>query len=502
MMKNMLRGFLFLVLAISLFTCKKEENNSNDDPHNPTTSITSPNWSIPKLPLLGNSFENFFNPTSVIEIRLFFTEEEWNGLLHDFDMNNRNEMYRFAKCRITGNGLDLTLLGVGVRLRGNTSRKRPEDGYGNHLTSNQLNRVHFKIKLNHDFSKDESAYGAPSVDIPTNTALKNQQLLDNVKAINLKYNKDDQSYIREALSYDLFRSFGVDVVHSTFAKLYIKIGSESERYIGVYLAFEDIDKTWIRKRNAGADGTMFKCLWQDFGPADLTTNDFDGSLKTGRIGEEKTDPSSNAVFTSGFSPYHPAYDLKEDPTGTGVNDLNSLITFLNGNPTKEQLESKIDVQAFLRALAVNVMIGMADDYWRGGNNYYLYKNPSNNKWSFLPYDYDRTFGINTFGPETSTSSVIHWGDNSGTSCNPILVKRILAIPQYMIDYKAYLTSMVDSGYYTESYVIGRIQQMQSAISSYTSGYNISYDSYPFSQDLSSFRTYIRQRIAVVNAECR
>ena len=203
-----------------------------------------------------------------------------------------------------------------------------------------------------------------------------------------------------------------------------------------------------------------------------------------------------------YSPYHPAYDLKEDPTGTGVTDLNSLITFLNGNPTKEQLESTIDVQAFLRALAVNVMIGMADDYWRGGNNFYLYKNPSNSKWSFLPYDYDRTFGINTFGPETSTSSVINWGDNSGTSCNPILVKRILAIPQYMIDYKTYLTSMVDSGYYTESYVIGRIQQMQSAISSYTCGYNISYDSYPFSQDLSSFRTYIRKRIEAVNSECR
>lgn len=491
--------FLFLLFFLISNSCTKDTQKSDKV----TKPVTSTNWGIPQLPYLNSDFENFFNPISVIDIHLSFTEVEWNGLLHDYDKNNRNEMYRLASCTLSGNGVNLSFPGVGVRLRGNTSRKRPEDAVGNHISTNQLNRIHFKIKFNHDFGKDESAYGSPSIDLPTNTAFKNQQIMVNVKALNLKYNKDDPSYIREAISYDLFRQFGVEVVHSTFAKLYVKIGTENERYVGVYLAFEDIDKTWIKKRNGGVESTMFKCLWQDFGPADLSKTDNDGSLLSGRIGEELTDPPSNAIFSSGFRAYHPAYDLKEDPTSTGVADLNNLITLLNSNPTAEQIESVFEVQSFLRALAVNVMIGMADDYWRGGNNYYLYKNPAqNNKWSFLPYDYDRTFGIGTFGPPTATSSVISWGNNSNTPCNPILVKCILAIPQYMIDYKAYLTTMIDDKYFTEEVVIARIQQMQNAISGYTSNYNISSDVYPFSSDLSSFRSYIKSRIDMVNLECR
>jgi spore coat protein H len=493
------RVLLLLAFLVLGYSCTEDKEIFIINDPKPETSA---NWSIPKLPVLNADFEALFNPLSIFSIHLTFSVDEWNGLLHDYDMHNRNEMYRLAACTLLVNGSTLTYPGVGVRLRGNTSRKRPENGTGNHLSTNQLDRVHYKIKLNHDFSKDESAYGSPSMDVPTNTALKSQQILTNVKALNLKYNKDDPSYIREALSYDQFRNFGVDVVHTTFAKLYIKIGDETERYIGIYLAFEDIDKTWIKKRYANSEGTMFKCLWQDFGPADLTTTDYDGSLLTGRIGEEMSDPANNAIFTSGFTAYHPAYDLKEDPTGTGVSDLNSFITLLNSNPTKDQIENVFDVQSFLRALAVNVMIGMADDYWRGGNNYYLYKNPSQNKWNFLPYDNDRTFGINTFGPAAETSSVINWGDNANTPCNPVLVDRILEIPQFMIDYKAYLTTMVDSGYFTETTVIARIQEMQNSFSANTSGYNISIDNYPFSSDLNSFRSYIRSRVNMVNTECR
>jgi spore coat protein H len=492
------RIVLLLLLFAIAQSCSKDKNITVIP--GPQTSST---WSIPKLPALNADVEALFNPVSVITIHLTFSIEEWNGLLHDYDMHNRNEMYRLATCSLLVNGSTMSFPGVGVRLRGNTSRERPENGTGNHLATNQLNRVHYKIKFNHDFSKDESAYGAPSVNVPTNTALKSQQVLTNVKGINLKFNHDDPSYIREALSYDQFRKFGVEVVHTTFAKLYIKIGDETERYIGIYMAFEDIDKTFIKKRYANNEGTMFKCLWQAYGPADLTITDSDGSLLTGRIGEEMSDPATNAIFTSNFHAYHPSYDLKEDPSGTGVSDLNSFITFLNSNPTKDQIESVFDVQPFLRALAVNVMIGMADDYWRGGNNYYLFKNPAqSNKWTYLPYDNDRTFGINTFGPAAETSSVIHWGDNSGTPCYPVMVNQILEIPQYMIDYKAYLTAMVDSNYFSEATIIARIQEMQNSFSSYTSGYNISNDNFPLSTDLSGFRSYIQKRVAVVNSECR
>ncbi len=501
----MIRKTLVVLILFLLFLgigCKKETSDSKK-PESTKPDNTSIDWEVPVLPSLGSGFETFFNPTGVVEIHVAFTESEFNSMLNDYDKNSRNEIYRQATCTITGGGVDVSFPAVGIRLRGNTSRQRPEVGTGNHVVTNKLNRVHFKINLNYSFDKDESAYGAPSVDIPKNTVYKTQQIMENVAAINLKYNKDDPSYVREALSYDIYRNFGVDVVHTTYARLFIKIGDEAERYVGVYLAFEDIDKTWMKKRYSGNQGTMFKCLWQQFGPADLSQTDYDGNMLAGRIGEETSDPATNAIFTQGFSAYRPAYDLKEDFDGTGVSALNSLITLLNSNPTKEQLEAAIDVQSLLRAFAVNVMIGMADDYWRGGNNYYLFRNPVNqNKWTFLPYDNDRTFGINTFGPATISSSVIRWGDNSNTPCNPVLIKKILAIPQFMTDYKAYLAWMVDKGYFTKSVIEARIVEMQSAISGYTSNYDISSDAYVFSTNTTDISNYVTSRVAKVNSECR
>jgi len=493
---------LFLVFLLIAWTgCDKKETPIEviSEPE----IKTSADWAVPQLPLLDPAVESFFNPLSVIEIHLAFSESEWNSMLHDYDHNKRNEMYRMASCTVSGNGINLSFPAVAVRLRGNTSRTRPEIGTGNHLPENKLVRVHYKIKFNHTFDKDEAAYGAPSVDIPKNTAYKTQQLFTNVSSLNLKYNRDDPTYIREAVSYDIYRKFGIEVVKSTFGKLYIKIGNEAERYLGVYFAFEDIDKTWIRKRFNGLESTLFKCLWQDYGPADLATPDNDGSLLTGRIGEELTDPASNAIFTSGFRAYHPSYDLKEDPDATGVNAINSLMNLLIGNPTKEQLEAAIDVQSLLRAFAVNVMIGMSDDYWRGGNNYYMYRNPlKNNRWSFLPYDNDRSFGINTFGSETSTSSVLNWGVNSGTKCNPVLINRILAIPQFKEDYRAYLKYLVDQNYFTEATVISRMKEMQAVISPFISGYDIGTDAFPYSGDFSAITNYVKSRIEVVSKECR
>ena len=57
---------------------------------------------------------------------------------------------------------------------------------------------------------------------------------------------------------------------------------------------------------------------------------------------------------------------------------------------KTFLETHMDVDQFLRAYAVNVMVGMWDDYWHGKNNYYFYFD-ENNKFYF-PFDYDNTLG--------------------------------------------------------------------------------------------------------------
>ena len=111
---------------------------------------------------------------------------------------------------------------------------------------------------------------------------------------------------------------------------------------------------------------------------------------TGAIGEEITDPE---FFGDSWNEYRPAYDLKtkDDEFLLAEDKLNDLIELLTGNPTQAQLEAAIDIPSLLKAQAVNVFLGMWDDYWRNGNNYYLFFDEIGEKWFFVPYDYDITF---------------------------------------------------------------------------------------------------------------
>jgi spore coat protein CotH len=84
-----------------------------------------------------------------------------------------------------------------------------------------------------------------------------------------------------------------------------------------------------------------------------------------------------------------------------VNTMNGLAS--GSSALKTFLETRMDVDQFLRAYAVNVMVGMWDDYWHGQNNYYFYFD-ENNKFYFIPFDYDNTLGT-SMGMNASDESV-------------------------------------------------------------------------------------------------
>ena len=57
----------------------------------------------------------------------------------------------------------------------------------------------------------------------------------------------------------------------------------------------------------------------------------------------------------------------------------------------DRAETAMDVPLLLKTYAVNVAVGMWDDYWNNSNNYYFYFNPKG-QFFFIPYDYDNTLG--------------------------------------------------------------------------------------------------------------
>jgi len=68
-----------------------------------------------------------------------------------------------------------------------------------------------------------------------------------------------------------------------------------------------------------------------------------------------------------------------------------LINDADDKTFNERIDSYLDTDQFLRYLAVHVIIVNLDSYLCVGHNYFLYLNPTDNKFYFIPWDMNLSF---------------------------------------------------------------------------------------------------------------
>ena len=145
-----------------------------------------------------------------------------------------------------------------------------------------------------------------------------------------------------------------------------------------------------------------------------------------------------------------------------VNDMNVLKS--GSVELKAYLESRVDVDLFLRAYAVNVAVGMWDDYWCNMNNYYFYFD--NDKFIFIPYDYDNTLGTSNIMENSGTHDPFNWGSLGG---DRVLMRKVMSIPEYKAQYVAYLKELAsNSEYFEYEGSLARIRAWHNMIGEYVS----------------------------------
>jgi spore coat protein CotH len=116
--------------------------------------------------------------------------------------------------------------------------------------------------------------------------------------------------------------------------------------------------------------------------------------------------ASPATFRS-LSPYKPTYDLKTkkkslDEARAALQDFAS---FVQTRPTAEALAERFDVPGFIKAQAMEVVLGAVDHYVRVANNYYLYFNEPTGRWIYIPTDFDYTM-IDVTGPNCAVNTFL------------------------------------------------------------------------------------------------
>ncbi len=367
--------------------------------------------------------------------------DQWNTLLGLYDANNRTKQYVHCDVTYDKDGDVATFADAGIRLRGNTSRRRPEGHSGQMHTpgSTDWHHCHFGINLRKYVKDDEHE-------------------LHGLRKMNLKWFKDDADYVRELYCYDLFRRYGIWIApQSTYARLWLKVeGDPRETYYGVYNMIESVDTRYVKARKdlLGSDkGNLWKCRYgaslssvnADFGP--------DDGSDTEHVYEFKSDDND--------------YGAAED-------QLKDFILKLNGKGDEsfyKWIREVCDVELLLKTYAVNVAVGMWDDYWNNSNNFYLYFNSTDKyayKFYLIPYDYDNTLGTTLQcgnQNDAARQDPFHWG----VDANP-LIRRILAFEDFRKIYNDALLELVsdDNDYLSVSGSISRCKTWQASIRDFVS----------------------------------
>lgn len=314
-----------------------------------------------------------YDDTSLPRIDITIQESDLDALYSDPFSNIE---YR-ADFRFTRNGTMEEVKDVGIRLRGNTSRSKYKKA--------------FKVSFN---------TFVPGRDF------------HNLEKLNLNAETNDPSMLRSKLSWELFRYLGVPACRVNHVLLYI-----NSNFYGVYINTEHIDEKFIGSRFGNNDGNLYKCLW----PADLTFRGEDyNAYKFEQDGRRAYELHTNV----GWDDYRDIADLITDLKNAGISDFTEI------------MEPIINIQQYLKVMAVDIMIGNWDGYIGNQNNYYLYRDEETGRFEYIPYDLDNTFGIDWLNLDWTERSIYNWDRDERP-----LYEKILSVDKYKAQFTNYIVSL-------------------------------------------------------------
>lgn len=246
-----------------------------------------------------------------------------------------------------------------------------------------------------------------------------------LKKMNINGNHNDPSMCRQYLSEYTMNQAYLPSVRGNLIQLYL-----NGVYYGLRNNSEFVDKIFVQSRFGNSNGNLYKCNW----PAELTW-----------LG------SAQKPYKDMMNGTDRAYQLKTNETADDYSDLVGLINVINNSPTDSfdaRINRVFNVQAYLKTLAMEVLLGHWDSYFCNKNNYFLYHNTKTGKFEYLPYDMDNTFGIQWGYPNINNRNIHNWGNKAG-STSP-LVYKLFSITKYKRDFEFYIRDFLKDEYHTDS----------------------------------------------------
>jgi len=352
----------FLVLTIGISTLAFAQ----------TTSPLSPDY--------GPAFLQ----DEVATVEIFLSQEDWDYILHPD--NAQSYLEHPATFIYTSTAGSDTVLNVGFRLRGNTSRT--------------AGKKSFKVSIN---------------------SFVAGRKWNQLEKLNLNGEHNDPSLLRSRLGWEIMRNEGLSAPRCSHVKLYV-----NDEYRGLYLNSEHVDENFLARRFNTPSGKLWKCTY----PADLSYQ-----------GDDPEDYTYNNPWDDTR-----VYDLTNNGTGLDADytSIANLASVLNNTPTSSlvcELESIFDVDAFLHLSAIEILIGHWDNYIGNMNNYFLYERPEDGRLMMFSYDIDNSMGV-WWNGDWANENPFTWN----MSQTRPLYERIMEIPRYRDQLGAYINEALQNGF--------------------------------------------------------
>lgn len=399
----------------------------------------------------------------ITDINIDISESDWQWLMD----NASNEEYK--SCNVTINGE--TYYNVGIRPKGNSSLSTV-------VSSDETDRYSFKLKF------DKYVDG---------------QTYKGMESIVLNNMIEDNTYMKEYISYDLYDYMGIAVPEMSYSN--IKVNGEEWEF---YLAIEVIDERYLENNFGTKEGNLYKPETMGMGgkndnkgggnpppkgdnppdngemPPDMNNNNEFKNKDISKMNKDdmRGGPNSNKNSEGADFVYIDddvsSYSIVRDSAvfkRTTDSDFKKVINMYKNLNDGTNLEDVLDVEEVLKYFAVNTYLVNLDSYSGAMyHNYYLYEN--NGICQILPWDLNLSFGgfSGMGGKENNsgTSTIINFPiDNpvSGNLENMPLIGKLLEVDEYRELYHSYLKQIADK-YFNSGYYANLVNKLDNLIGNY------------------------------------
>lgn len=256
-----------------------------------------------------------------------------------------------------------------------------------------------------------------SLKIDLNRHAKDQNF-DGLTMLNLHCGVSDPTLTRETLSCLFFKDVGVPAPRTTYAELFLTIPDRYENeFVGLYTLTEQINKEFLLRHFGDSSGMLLKPEGLQEGPKYLGP-EWDKYEKAYRPERSASDEQRQRLI-----------------------DFTHLVTHASDEEFKKEVETFLDIDAFLRFIAANTLLSNLDSYLGFGHNYYLYLNPTSNRFVFIPWDLD--LSLATWPAVGTPEQLVELSIEHPHAGNNRLLERILAIEECHDRYIAMLKAMLE-----------------------------------------------------------